>query len=353
MGRKLKVPALAALLAAFGLVMSGCGFSLYNVPLPGGADLGNHPYQVTAQFQDVLDLVPQAAVKVNDVAVGKVESINLPPNGWIANVVMQVNGDVKLPANASAWLEQSSLLGEKYVSLVGPTDGSAAGTLSNNAVIPVERTNRNPEVEEVLGALSLLLNGGGIDQIHTIDLQLNDAFAGNEGAIRSELSGLTTFIANADAHKQDIANAIDGVNRLSGTLAARDQQIGATLDSVPAGLQILAQQRGELVTMLNALNNLSGVAVNTINQSKDDMVADFNALAPTLRQLAAAGAALPQSLQVLLTYPFTDAVTGDIRGDYLNAFATLTGDGSTVIPASASGSNISGSPLVSTDQGGN
>ena len=51
---------------------------MYDLPLPGGADVGAHPYTVTAQFTDVLDLVPQAAVKVNDVAVGRVQSITLP-----------------------------------------------------------------------------------------------------------------------------------------------------------------------------------------------------------------------------------------------------------------------------------
>ena len=46
------------------LVLAGC-----DVPLPGGAPSGPS-YEVTAEFSDVLDLVPQAAVKVNDVTVG-------------------------------------------------------------------------------------------------------------------------------------------------------------------------------------------------------------------------------------------------------------------------------------------
>ncbi|HEY3610655.1 MAG TPA: mammalian cell entry protein, partial [Pseudonocardiaceae bacterium] len=59
--------------AAIGIAMltASCGSAgVYDIPLPGGADLGSHPYEVTAQFGDVLDLVPQAAVKVNEVAVG-------------------------------------------------------------------------------------------------------------------------------------------------------------------------------------------------------------------------------------------------------------------------------------------
>ncbi|MFD1050297.1 MlaD family protein, partial [Kibdelosporangium lantanae] len=108
------------------LLLSGCsvgGFGgLYNTPLPGGADIGDHPYQVTAQFGDVLDLVPQASVKVNDVSVGRVVKIDLTPDNKMVLVSMVVNGSVSLPANAGAELRQSSLLGEKYVQLRSPVD---------------------------------------------------------------------------------------------------------------------------------------------------------------------------------------------------------------------------------------
>ena len=49
----------------------------------------------------------------------------------------------------------------------------------------------------------------------------------------------------------------------------------------------------------------------------------MRALAPTLRELANAGQALPLALQVLLTYPFTDQVLKDIKGDYLNAYLSI------------------------------
>jgi phospholipid/cholesterol/gamma-HCH transport system substrate-binding protein len=86
--------------------------------------------------------------------------------------------------------------------------------------------------------------------------------------------------------------------------------------------------------MLKALESLSGVATTTINASKDDMVASLQALAPILRNLADAGQNLPRSLQVLLTYPFTDEVlNGAIKGDYLNVYLSVTAvPGTTLIP---------------------
>lgn len=333
--------------AAAGAVALGLGFALVlgavpanpvrfdgieDLPLPGGADLGSHPYTVTAELDDVLSLVPQSAVKVNDVAVGRVTAIELGADNWSARVTLEINGDVRLPAGAGARLEQSSLLGEKYIQLVAPPkdDGTR---LTDGSVIPIGRTNRNTEVEEVFGALSLLLNGGGVNQLKTITRELNAALGGREPEVRSMLNRVNTLVTNLDAHRGDITRALDGVNRLSATLAGRKKDVDTVLTGLSPGLKTLENQRGSLLTMLRALDTLSGVAVSTVDASKKDMIADLKALAPTLRALADAGADLPDSLQVLLTYPFTDEVMNGIKGDYLNTYLHLAAaPGTEVIP---------------------
>jgi len=178
-------------------------------------------------------------------------------------------------------------------------------------------------VEEVLGALSLLLNGGGLSQLHTITTELNAALAGNEPQVRQFLGRIAVLIGNLNAHRNDIVHALDGLDALSATLAARNSQVGHTLDHINPGLAVLAEQRSQLVTMLNALHRLSGVAVHTINASQANFAANLRELGPTLRELANAGQNLPLALQVLLTYPFTDQVLKDIKGDYLNAYLSI------------------------------
>jgi len=310
--------------------ITACGYSgLYSTPLPGGADLGNHPYQLTADFTDVLDLVPQASVKVNDVAVGRVDGIDLAGDNRTAEVRMSVNGDVRLPANTSAELRQSSLLGEKYVELIAPSAGQ--GSLVDGAVIPTSRTSRGPEVEEVLGALSLLLNGGGIAQLQNIVKELNSALSGNEPELRALLSNIDTVVTDLDGQRTEITNAIQALDRLSATLAGETDEITNALTNLAPGLQVLNQQRDQLVTMLTSLDTLSGVAVDTVNRSQSQLVADLKQLQPTLAELAQAGANLPKSLQVLITYPFTDYTVNDVKGDYFNADVNFDLDLSSVL----------------------
>jgi phospholipid/cholesterol/gamma-HCH transport system substrate-binding protein len=322
--------------AVTAVCVAGCGSGgfngIYSIPLPGGADLGPHPYQVTAEFSNVVDLVPQSSVKVNDVSVGRVTKIYLPPHSWTARVTMEINSSVHLPGNAIAQVQQASLLGEQYVGLSAPPGIPPQGRLTNGSVIPLYRTTTNATVEEVFGALSLLLNDGGLAQLHVITTQLNAALAGNEPQIRALLGQLSTLIGNLNDHRQDIIHALDGLDALSATLVARNRQIGHVLDHLSPGLHVLSEQRTQLVTMLNALHRLSGVAVHTINASEANFAANLRALAPTLRELADAGQNLPLALQVLLTYPFTDQVLKDIKGDYLNAYLSIqAAPGTTVI----------------------
>jgi phospholipid/cholesterol/gamma-HCH transport system substrate-binding protein len=289
------------------LLLSGCGFrGAYSMSLPGGADLGEDPYTVEVEFLDVLDLVQQSGVRVADVPVGRVESIELGDD-WTAVVTLTVDGDVDLPANAVAAIQQSSLLGEKFVELAPPGNEEPEGSLREEPRIPLERTNRNVEVEELLGAMSLVLNGGGLGKLQTINRELGLALEGRESGIKDALEQLDTFIGGLDQQKEEISRALESADRLAATLAERTATIDNALDTIGPGLDVLTQQRGLLVDMLEGLDRLGEVGTRVIEQSAENTVADLQLLQPILSQLAAAGPDLAGSLPLLFTYPFPDS----------------------------------------------
>jgi phospholipid/cholesterol/gamma-HCH transport system substrate-binding protein len=305
---RVRVARALVLVCVGALTLTGCDFSVYSLPLPGGADLGDHPYSVTVQFRDVLDLVPQSAVKVDDVTVGRVDKISL--DGYTAEVKVLLKDSVKLPDNAVADIRQTSLLGEKFVSLSPPPGGASPNRLSDGDIITLDRSGRNPEVEEVLGALSLLLNGGGVAQLKTISDELSKAMDGRESDVRSVLDQLDTFMKQLDTHKDEIVQAIESLNRLAISLNKQKGSIELALDELPRAVASINRQRDDLVRMLKALSRISSVGTRVIGQSKQATIDSLRALAPTLTKLSEAGDALPKSLQVFLTYPFVDAVVG-------------------------------------------
>ncbi|MBG0851488.1 MCE family protein [Streptomyces spinoverrucosus] len=311
----------SAWVAVGSLLLTGCEFNgWYDVDLPGGAASDGRAYRVTVEFRDVLDLVPQSAVKVDNVTVGAVEKVEL--DGWHARVRLRVADSVKLPANAVAELRQTSMLGEKYVALAAPPGTAPVGRLRDGDRIPLGRSGRNPEIEEVLSALSALLNGGGVAQLKTITVELNKALEGRENRVRSLLGELDTFLGGLDDQRRDIVRAIEAVDRLAGRLGKEKQTIATAVDTLPPALKVLADQRRDLTRMLTALSKLGTTGTKVIKASRDDTVANLKQLRPILQQLNKAGDDLPNSLELLTTYPFPRNAVDAIKGDYVNLSVT-------------------------------
>ncbi|MFT4189453.1 MAG: MCE family protein [Aeromicrobium sp.] len=297
---------LVALSAAM-LLASGCSLDPTSVTLPGGADVGDDPYSVKIEFNDVLDLVPQSAVRVDDIAVGRVTDIEL--KGWTAEVTVLLNGDVELPDNAEATIRQSSLLGEKFVHLAAPEEGSV-GALEDGDRIPIQQTGRNPEVEEVLASASLLLNGGGLDKVNTIVRELNAVTTGNEAELKGLLDNTTVFLGQLDQNKEALLAALEKVNNLAITANAQEGAIDAALDSLPQALTALDQQRDDLVRLTTALAELGDTATGVVQASRADVVANLKDLQPVLANLALAGDDLVANLSTFVSFPFPDMAVG-------------------------------------------
>ncbi len=310
-----------ALMIASLLAAGGCSFNgVASLPLPGGPDTGSHPYSVKIDFENVLDLVPQSTCKVNDVSVGKVTDVKLTQ--WHAVVTCKLRGDAKLPADTTATIDQTSLLGEKFVSLQAPS-GGGTGQLKNGAEIPLSRTSTATDIEEVLSALSMLLNGGGIEQISTITHELNAAMNGRTDTIKDVLNQVNTFTATLDVQKSQIIRAIDSIDRLTKKLSDQRQVIADTIDKTGPAVQILKDNRADLTKMLVSLGKLGDTTTNVINKSQADLLTNLKNLQPILANANKAGANLPKGLEMLLSYPFPPTYANAQRGDYANIHLTV------------------------------
>ena len=150
--------AMAGAALSLTLLVTGCmSNGIQSIPLPGGVNTGDNARTYKIQFDDVLDLVPQSMVKRDGIPVGRVTKVEVPNDQWFAQVTVEVQNNVDLSDEAEASVQQTSLLGEKFVSLTEP-DGSADAPRQNpDQPIPVSRTRTATDIEQVLGALALLL----------------------------------------------------------------------------------------------------------------------------------------------------------------------------------------------------
>jgi phospholipid/cholesterol/gamma-HCH transport system substrate-binding protein len=308
---------LVLLVVAF--LASSCRFDgAYDLPLPGGkAVKSGDAITITAEFTDALNVVPRTAVMVDDVPVGQVSQIDRV--GWHAKITMQVRKDLHLPANTVAEIRQTSLLGEKYVALLDPSGTPPTGRLADGDNIPLSATGRNPEVEEVLGALSFVLSGGGIGQLHTISVELNKMMDGRTEDMRDVLGRINTLVGTLDAQKGDIIRAMEGLDHLAATLNKERRTIGAAIDAIGPAVKVLNEQHQALVTMLRELDKLGQVGTRVIRGSRANLVSTLRHLEPSLRELADAGDSLPRGLGLMASFPFPKEAADLAKGDYANA----------------------------------
>lgn len=314
---RLLVPAL--LLA----VLAGCDFQGANsFTLPGTKGGGQGSYAVRAQMPDVQNLQRNSRVRVNDVTVGTVTDIEL--QGWHAVVTMAIDGNVDLPANSTATIGQTSLLGSVHVELAPPTGIPPEGKLRGGALIPLSSATSYPSTERTLAALSLLLNGGGLGQIQDITTALSTAFTGREQDLRSLLGQLDKFVGNLNDQKQDIIAATDSLNKFVGQFADQKPVIDKALKTFPEALRVLKDERDALADAFAEVSKFGALAADSANKTKQNLVKELGDLGPVLQSLADAGPALTRSLDLYGTFPFPKPTLSKwMRGDFANLTAVL------------------------------
>jgi hypothetical protein len=159
--------------------------------------------------------------------------------------------------------------------------------------------------------MSLIFNGGGLDKVNTIVRELNASLDGNEPEVKQLLRSTSTFLGQLDDNKQALITSLEKVNRLAITTNQQKVAITHALDDLPEALRVINGQRDDLVGLLQSLDRLGDVATGVIRRSKADTLADLKNLAPVLRELANAGDDLAKASEIILSFPFSDAIVGN------------------------------------------
>jgi len=303
--------------------LSGCGAlrgfrGANSLPLPGRVGVGSGAYTIQAQMPDVQNLKENSRVELNDVVIGNVAKVER--QGWHALVTMTIEPSVELPANATVTIGQTSLLGTLHVELAPPPGVAAQGKLHNGSVIPLASASAYPSTEQTLGALSLVLNGGGLGQLQDITQALSTAFAGREQDLRSLIQQLDKFTAYLNDQKGDIISALDSFNNLVGRLAEHKPALDKALKTIPDALAVLRDERVKIGDAFDVLGrNAGGPAADVLEQTKENLLKELGDVGPVAQSLANSGLALTRGLDYLTVPLFSKPPLAKwIRGDYGN-----------------------------------
>lgn len=79
--------------------------------------LGQDQYDVIARFTSASGLRPGAYVEAGGVRVGEVAAITFDPKTYLAVVTLSVNRDVEISEDATASIQTSGIIGDKFVKI--------------------------------------------------------------------------------------------------------------------------------------------------------------------------------------------------------------------------------------------
>ena len=315
-------------IASGAVLLTGCQFGgLNSLNMPGTSGHGDGSYKITVELPDVSTLPQNSPVMIDDVTVGSVsglDAVQRPDGTFYAAVQLSLDKNVNLPANATAKVAQTSLLGSQHIELAAPVKEPGVGKLANGSNIPMDHTGRYPTTEEVLSSLGVVVNKGNLGALQDITDEAYNAVAGRAGTFADLLPRLAELTSSLDQQTNDIIAAVEGLNRFAGVLARSKDSLGRTLDSLPAALKVLNNNRANIVDAFAALRSFATIGSRILQKTKDDFAADFKDLYPIIKSFNDSADFLIKDLELLPTFPFHyKYLRNAVRGDYLNVFVTF------------------------------
>jgi phospholipid/cholesterol/gamma-HCH transport system substrate-binding protein len=261
--------------ALVALALSGCSMG------------GSSQRTATAYFTSVGDLASGAQVQMADVPVGSVQAIQLA--GDRAKVTFAFDDNVRIPADVSAAIDRSTILGDQFVQLVVPKSEMGAGAaaapqLADGAVI--HHTSTVPDVEQFIQAGASVFGAVSTSELEQIIQAGGEGFTGQEANLKAFLADLDTVATGYAQHTNDITQAVNGLDQLSSSLAPNSGATATALDNLSQTVAILAQNSAQFETLLQSLDNLSTQGRSILEAYYPQIVTQLKTLQAVSGQLA-------------------------------------------------------------------
>ncbi len=302
------VPFLAVLV----LALAGCSVS-------GG---GGGPRTATAVFSDVGDLANGAQVQLADVPVGSVRSIALDGNE--AKVTLAFDNGVRIPADVSAAIDRTTILGDQFVQLTVPKNETGAGAagapqLADGARIA--HTSLVPDVEQFVAAGSQVFGAISTTELEQIIEAGGEGFTGQEASLKAFLSDLATVANGYAQHTSDITQAVNGLNSLTAALAPTSSASATALTNLSQTVAILAKNSSQFETLLQSLDDVSSQGRSILENYYPQIVTQLQTLQAVSSQLAEHQADLAG---LLAQIPLADnALPRAVRSGYVQLYENI------------------------------
>ncbi|MEV6061664.1 MCE family protein [Nocardia asteroides] len=277
-GNKLAAVCLAATL------LSGCSLLPDSVTRFGDQVLSERK-RISADFENVAGLYAGNEVAILGVPVGVVDSVT--PRGSYVEVVMSVDREVRIPADAMAALVSPQLITNRHVELAPAYTGSGP-ELADGAHLPLTRTRTPVELDRILANFDQLGEAlKGDNQTGPMASRvLFPLLDGNGDRLRETLDELSAAFELTFANKDQISNTIVKLGEITQVIAENDQTVRDFSGRLTELIALFGQQSPGLQAVLAQLDDFITNTSSVVGQNEDQLagaVAKFVAIAAQMR----------------------------------------------------------------------
>ena len=264
---------------------------IYYLRLPAALGIGT--YGVSADFVAGGGLYKNANVTYRGVAVGRVESVGLNPNGVTAE--MRLNSGTPIPSNVTATVKSVSAIGEQYVDLVPPANPSPA-KLRNGFRIERQNTRIGQDVADLLKRAETLVNSLGDTRLRELLHETFIAANGSGPELARLIESARLLVDEANANYPQVSQLIDQ----AGPLLQAQIRAGADIKSLSDGLARFTSEVRQADPQLRSTLASAPGAADEANTAFSGIRPSFPALAASLANLGRVGVIYHKSIEQLL-----------------------------------------------------
>jgi virulence factor Mce-like protein len=227
-----QAPTFLRLAVIVGFVFSCLGIAIYLwISFGGPIPIRPNHYEVKVPFDEATQLADQADVRISGVSVGKVSSIDLPPDGSQAYATISIDAAyAPLPSDVEAILRAKTLLGETYVELTPASRGGP--TLPEGSVLPKAQVATTVQLDEILRTLDAPTR-------KAFQVWMRDSSAAIDGRGESLSSSLALF-----------APTFEGFDQIFRTLDTQQQAVTQLLSNGAVTFDALSERKGQLASLI-------------------------------------------------------------------------------------------------------
>ncbi|SPM40165.1 mammalian cell entry protein [Mycobacterium numidiamassiliense] len=265
--------------------------AIFYLRLPATFGIGT--YGVSADFVAGGGLYKNGNVTYRGVAVGRVESVGLSPNGVIAE--MRLNSGTPIPSNVTATVKSVSAIGEQYIDLVPP--GNPASTkLHNGSRIDRANTRIGQDVADLLKRAETLVNSLGDTRLKELLHETFTAANGSGPELARLIESARLLVDEANANYPQISQLIDQ----AGPFLQAQIRAGADIKSLSDGLARFTSEVRQADPQLRSTLETAPGAADEASTAFSGIRPSFPALAASLANLGRVGVIYHKSIEQLL-----------------------------------------------------